>query len=253
MLVLQGARRPTARSRSSARSTSIGTFHHGAVYYYLLAPAAFLSGADPVAVTGEIALFGIGAVAAIWWLARLLGGPSPASPRRCSGRVARRHRGVDLHLEPEPDPVRVGARVRGGAARRAQPARALVAAVGASARWSTMQCHVLGVVIVPPLVVAWLVGRVAGGGAGASASDLRSGAGVGGLAIVAAGYLPLLAYELRHDFAETRAILDYLAGGGREAASGALARIVIVGLRSVTWPFAGLLTDRPRARARHGR
>ena len=31
--------------------TSIGTFHHGAVYYYLLAPAAYLTDADPVAVT----------------------------------------------------------------------------------------------------------------------------------------------------------------------------------------------------------
>ena len=43
--------------------TSIGTFHHGAVYYYLLAPAAMISAADPVVVTGEIALFGIAAVA----------------------------------------------------------------------------------------------------------------------------------------------------------------------------------------------
>ncbi len=38
--------------------TSIGTFHHGAAYYYLLAPAAFVSDADPVAVTGELALLG---------------------------------------------------------------------------------------------------------------------------------------------------------------------------------------------------
>ena len=38
--------------------TSIGSFHHGAVYYYLLAPAAVISSADPVVVTGEIALFG---------------------------------------------------------------------------------------------------------------------------------------------------------------------------------------------------
>ena len=44
--------------------------------------------------------------------------------------------------------------------------------------------------------------------------------GLGAIAIVAAGYLPLLASELSNDFAETRAILDYLAGGGREAAGG---------------------------------
>ena len=33
--------------------TSIGDFHHGVLYYYLLAPAAWLSGSDPVAVTGD--------------------------------------------------------------------------------------------------------------------------------------------------------------------------------------------------------
>ncbi len=58
--------------------TSIGTFHHGAVYYYLLAPAAIVSGANPVAVTFEIALFGLLAVAGTWWLARLAGGPIAA-------------------------------------------------------------------------------------------------------------------------------------------------------------------------------
>ena len=38
-----------------------------------------LFGPDPVAVTGLIALWGIGAVAAIWWLGRLLGGPLAAA------------------------------------------------------------------------------------------------------------------------------------------------------------------------------
>ena len=74
MLVLQGLV-DRGEVPSSGPRTSIGTFHHGAVYYYLLAPAAFLSGADPVVVTGEIALFGIGAVVTVWWLARLIGGP----------------------------------------------------------------------------------------------------------------------------------------------------------------------------------
>ena len=56
--------------------TSIGDFHHGAVYYYLLAPAAALTGGDPpLAVVLEIALFGIAAVAVTWWLARSIGGP----------------------------------------------------------------------------------------------------------------------------------------------------------------------------------
>ena len=55
--------------------TSIGDFHHGALYYYLLAPAAFLSGANPTAVVAEIALAGVAAVAVTWWLARSIAGP----------------------------------------------------------------------------------------------------------------------------------------------------------------------------------
>ena len=64
------------------------------------------------------------------------------------------------------------------------------------------------------------------------------------MAVIAAGFLPLLVHELGADFAETRAILGYVAGGGREAATGVLDRIVTVGLRSITWPVTGLITDR---------
>ena len=39
--------------------TSIGDFHHGALYYYLLAPAAALTGADPLSVVAAIALAGV--------------------------------------------------------------------------------------------------------------------------------------------------------------------------------------------------
>ena len=56
--------------------TSIGDVHHGALYYYLLSPAAFLTGGDsPLAVTALIALAGIAAVVVTWWLARSIGGP----------------------------------------------------------------------------------------------------------------------------------------------------------------------------------
>src|SRR3712207_7894152 len=53
--------------------TSIGDFHHGVLYYYLLAPVAFLSGADPLWVVGFIALAGVAAVVVVWWLARAIG------------------------------------------------------------------------------------------------------------------------------------------------------------------------------------
>ena len=114
--------------------TSIGDFHHGALYYFLLAPAALLTGGDsPLAVTFAIALAGIAAVG-VDLVAR-------ASDRRLGRRVRRGPAhgrlvvggpGVDLHLEPEPHrPLE-----RGGARRRLarvdDPAGALVAPGG---RW----------------------------------------------------------------------------------------------------------------------
>ena len=57
--------------------TSIGNVHHGALYYYLLAPAAIpAGGTDPTAVVLLIALAGIAAVGVIWWLGRAMGGPA---------------------------------------------------------------------------------------------------------------------------------------------------------------------------------
>jgi hypothetical protein len=224
--------------------TSIGTFHHGAVYYYLLAPAAILSGADPVAVTTEIALFGIGAVAAVWWLARLVGGTVAGLVAALLAAVS--PAGIEAstfiwnpNLIPLASAVAFAAALH--AIRSGHVRWWLLAALGAMV---VMQCHVLGVVVVPPLLVAWLADV-----RGRRRRNERLGplvaAGAGGVAVLAAGYLPLLAFELQHDFAETRAILDYLGGGGGSAASGVFARIGIVGLRSVAWPVSGLLTDRP--------
>ena len=224
--------------------TSIGTFHHGAVYYYLLAPAAYLSDADPVAVTTEIALFGIGAVIAVWWLARLVAGPVAGLAAAVLAAVS--PAGIEASTFIwNPNLIPLASAVAFAAALYAIRSRHarwwLLSALGAMV---VMQCHVLGVVVVPPLLVAWLVDV-----RGRRRRDERLrpavGAGVGALAILAAGYLPLLAFELQHDFAETRAILAYLGGSGSSAASGALARIGIVGARSIAWPVSGLFTDRP--------
>ena len=168
--------------------TSIGTFHHGAVYYYLLAPAAFLSGSDPVAVTSEIALFGLGAVAATWWLARLIGGPRAGLAAALLMAVS--PAGIEAstfiwnpNLIPFASAVAFAAALHAVRSRHAR--WWLLSAVGAMV---VMQCHVLGVVVVPPLVVAWLVDvrrrRRRGERLGPAV-----GAGVGGLAIIAAGYL----------------------------------------------------------------
>ncbi|TAL09189.1 MAG: hypothetical protein EPO00_06225, partial [Chloroflexota bacterium] len=53
--------------------TSIGEFHHGAAYYFLFAPLAWLSNADPMAILAGMAALGIAAVGVTWWLARAVG------------------------------------------------------------------------------------------------------------------------------------------------------------------------------------
>jgi hypothetical protein len=98
-------------------------------------------------------------------------------------------------------------------------------------------------VIVLPLAWAWGSDLVRRRRAGQPTTGLVRG-GLGAVAVIAVGFLPLLVHELGADFAETRAILGYVAGGGREAATGVLDRIVTVGLRSITWPVTGLITDR---------
>ena len=84
--------------------TSIGDVHHGALYYYLLSPAAFLTGGDsPLAVTALIAFAGIAAVLVTWWLARSIGGPDRGSRRRRrDGGLDLGRRRIHVHLEPEP-------------------------------------------------------------------------------------------------------------------------------------------------------
>lgn len=225
--------------------TSVGTFHHGALYYYLLWPAAAISGSDPVAVTVEFALLGIGAVAATWWLGRLLGGP-------IAGVLA----GLLLAVSPagisestfiwNPNPIPLFAALAfGGVIRAHRSGRArwwLLAAVGTMA---TMQLHWLGGVVAAPVVAAWLVELRARRRAGrASAPLVRAGAA--SLAILGAGYLPLLAHEIASGFSETRALVAYL-GRGAPAGPGLAERLPIVAARSVTWPIAGLVTERVAA------
>ena len=226
--------------------TSIGSFHHGALYYWLLAPSAFLSDSNPVAVTFELALIGIAAVAAIWWLARLLGGPLAAV---IAGLLAALSpAGIEESTfiwNPNPIPLFAALAFTGVVlARRSGRARWwLLAGLGAT---GVMQLHILGAVILLPLAWAWaadLVARRRTGDAAGTRATFRGG--LGALAIIAVGYLPFVAYELGHDFEESRAILAYLTGGAGAAAAGAFTRVLVVGVRSLTWPIAGVITDRP--------
>ncbi|HTK44394.1 MAG TPA: glycosyltransferase family 39 protein [Patescibacteria group bacterium] len=221
--------------------TSVGDFHHGAFYYFLLAPAAAVSDNDPVAVTTWLALLGIGAVALTYWLARSMAGP-------LAGATA----ALILTLSPaaidestfiwNPNPIPLFAALALAAAWRGrQTGRARWWAVAIGAAGAVVQLHVLGLVFFMSIFVLALLGlrrsRAAWNGI------------VGGLAIVAVLFTPLLIHELTSGFGETRLILDYFASGGGTQSRDPAFSILFTLLRIVGWPIVGLVTDVPIAAA----
>jgi len=221
--------------------TSIGDFHHGVLYYWLLAPVAALSGANPIAVTAAIALGGTLAVAVTWWLARSMAGP-------IAGAIAALLMAISASAIEEstfiwnPNLIALASSIALAAAWRAWTSgRARWWVVAGAACVVTMHLHVLGVVL-SPIVAGLLV------------ADLRRArephrrvlvrAGVAWLAILAASYVPLAIHEAQTGGSEIRAAAAYLTSNA-PADIALPARFPIVGLRVLAWPLAGLVTDGP--------
>jgi hypothetical protein len=104
-----------------------------------------------------------------------------------------------------------------------------------------MQCHVLGVTLLPvvgALLVADVRRRVT---PGERRTLMR--VGVGGAAIIALSFLPLVIHELTTDFAEVNAAMAYLRAGGDPSTVAPAARVLIVTGRVVSWPLVGLITS----------
>jgi 4-amino-4-deoxy-L-arabinose transferase-like glycosyltransferase len=215
--------------------TSIGDVHHGAWYYYLLSPAAALTGGDsPLAVVALIALAGVAAVGVVWWLARQVGGPVAGA---VAGLVAALSAAAidESTFIWNPNLIALSSalalagtwRAWNGGERRWW----LLATLGTAV---TMQCHILGVALLPVVAVPLI-------------ADARRRAlgpmALGIVAIFAAAYLPLLLNELSTGGSELRAALDYLAGGGSAGDVAIPVRFAIAGLRVLSWPLTGLITE----------
>ncbi len=224
---------------------SIGGVHHGVVYYYLLAPLAWLSHLDPTIVAMLFATAGVGAVYLVWWLAKSIAGPT-------AGLVA----GMLYALSPtaiaasvtnwNPNFIGLTASLALAAAWKAWITRdgrwwalSLVAAA------VTIQLHVVSVLLVPPL-------------AGLLAADLRrSVAGdarrsllrwmFAGLALSALLFVPLLINELSTGFSEVRGVLTFLASDRGPASLDPASRLLIVVLRITSYPIVRLIIDAPTA------
>jgi hypothetical protein len=229
--------------------TSIGDFHHGAAYYYLLAPVAWLSGASPTAIVAWIAAIGVAAVAATWWFARMVGGPVTAA-------IA----GLLLAVSPaaieestfiwNPNPIPLFAALALGCAWRAHESGASrwwVAAVASSGM--VVQLHVLGIVFIPPIVALAVSDAIRAGRAGDRARVTAIARAVGaGLGLVVLLFVPLLVHELGSGFEESRHILDYLTGGNTGSPDvDPFGMLTITVLRVIGWPLVGLVTESPVA------
>ena len=228
--------------------TSIGDFHHGVLYYLLLAPAAAMSGADPTAVTAWIALGGIAAVGVVGWLARAIGGP-------VAGLVAAFLLAVSASAVEEsifiwnPNVIALSSSIALAAAWHAwQSWRTRWWVVAGAGAVVTMHGHVLGVILTP-VIAALLVADVRRRRRSGDADGARGvgRAALGWLGIALVSYIPLAIHELGAGGSELRAALDFVAGGGGEATIALPARVPIVALRVLGWPLAGLMTAAPVA------
>ena len=224
--------------------TSAGTFHHGALYYYLLAPSAFLAGSSPVGVTVEFALLGIAAVGATWWLARLVGGPVAAAV--AGGLLAVSPAGIsestfiwNANLLPL-----FAALAAIGVVKARRTGRLRWWALAAAGTMATMQLHWLGGVVVVPVAAAWLL-ELRRARRARSGTDVLRRAGVLGVVVIALGYLPLAVHEATAGASEIRAVLAYLAGGGAAGQPGLIDRLLSTALHALAWPVVGSVTDRP--------
>jgi 4-amino-4-deoxy-L-arabinose transferase-like glycosyltransferase len=219
--------------------TSIGDFHHGALYYYVLAPAALIGGGDPTIVIGEIALLGVAAVGLVAALARSAAGPVAGLASGLLMAVSSTAVDESTFLW-NPNIVAFGSALAVAAAWRAWTSRNprwwVVAAIGQAI---TQQGHILGWALLPALAV-WLIADARRRQRRERARVLA--AGLGALVLIAASYVPLLASELQTGFHETRAAVAFLSGGGQASSADPIVRLVFVTLRILSWPLTSLLT-----------
>lgn len=215
---------------------STGTFHHGALYYDLMLPGAWLGGGAPTYVLLEIALGGLLVVPMVWWVARSIGGPAAG----LAAAVLAASSGGMVAFSTfiwNPTLIEPGAALALLGAWQAwstrNPAWLLAAAAGTAA---AMQAHIAASVIVLPMSIVLIALLWRG-----PAEQRRRIAlwGVAAVALIVATYVPFIAYEVSHNFAETRAILAFLTGPGQQSSHGPAYRLAASGIRILTYPLTG--------------
>jgi hypothetical protein len=210
------------------------SFHHGALYYDLLLPAAWLGNGDPTWVVAEIALLGLLVIPIVWWIARCIGGPAAGLAAAALAATSASLISYSTFIW-NPTLVEPGASIAflgaWQAVRTRRPAWWVVSAVGAAV---AVQAHIAAAVIVLPLGAAFVLDLRRG----PRTRVFRIGAwGAAGLALFALSYLPLIVYEFGHDFADTRGMLAYFADPNSTSSAGPLVRLLLASIRILAWPL----------------
>ena len=216
--------------------SSLGTAHHGAAFYWILAPSAFLTDADPVAAAATIAVLGVAGVAATWWLGRTVAGA-------LAGHVA------GLLMAVSPSAISSSTFVWNSNV--VAPFAALAAAAAwhawrtRRARWWLLAAvatvlmvhgHLLAAIGVPPLA-ALLVTDIYRRPPAERPKMLAPL--FGAVAIIAAGYVPTLIHDVRHGFTETAALAHFFTEGGAAEGPSLVLRPLIILWRILVWPVSG--------------
>jgi hypothetical protein len=165
------------------------SFHHGALYYDLLLPAAWLGNGDPTWVVAEIALLSLLVIPIAWWIARSIGGPAAGLTTAALAATSASLISYSTFIW-NPTLVEPGASIAflgaWQAVRTRRPAWWVVSAVGAAV---AVQANIAAAVIVLPLGAAFVLDLRRG----PSTRVFRIGAwGAAGFALFALSYLPLI-------------------------------------------------------------
>ena len=210
------------------------SFHHGALYYDLLLPAAWLGNGDPTWIVAEIALLSLIVIPIVWWIARSIGG---AAAGLSAALVAATSASLISYATFiwNPTLVEPGAAIAFlGAWQAVRTGRPFWWAVSAAGAAVAVQSHIAAAVIVLPLAVTFLI-------------DLRRGPaarrrkvaawGLAGVVLFVVTYLPLIVYELGHDFSDTRGMLAYFSDPNSASSAALPLRVLFAMIRILAWPL----------------
>lgn len=210
------------------------SFHHGALYYDLLLPAAWLGNGDPTWVVAEIALLSLVVVPMAWWIARSIAGPAAGLIAALLAATSAALVGYATFIW-NPTLVQPGAAIAFlGAWQALRSRRSAWWALSAAGTAVAVQAHVAAAVIILPLAAAFLLDLRRG------PSERRRGTaawGLIGVLVFAATYLPVIVHELGNNFSETRGMVAYFSDPNSTSNIGPALRLTFATIRLLAWPL----------------